>query len=33
MILAGESLEAIMTKVDAGRDAFLPIRKEYLLYK
>ncbi|WP_029594920.1 DUF1343 domain-containing protein [Exiguobacterium chiriqhucha] len=33
MILAGESLEAIMTKVDAERDAFLPIRKEYLLYK
>ncbi|UTT43661.1 exo-beta-N-acetylmuramidase NamZ family protein [Exiguobacterium aurantiacum] len=33
MILAGESLEAIMAKVDAERDAFLPIRKEYLLYK
>jgi len=33
MILAGESLEAIMTKVDDERDAFLPIRKEYLLYK
>lgn len=33
MILAGESLEAIMTKVDAERDAFLPIRKEYLIYK
>lgn len=33
MILADESLEAIMTKVDAERDAFLPIRKEYLLYK
>lgn len=33
MILASESLEAIMTKVDAERDAFLPIRKEYLLYK
>lgn len=33
MILAGESLEAIMDKVDAERDAFLPIRKEYLLYK
>ncbi|TCI63039.1 exo-beta-N-acetylmuramidase NamZ domain-containing protein [Exiguobacterium sp. SH0S2] len=33
MILDGESLEAIMDKVDAERDAFLPIRKDYLLYK
>ncbi|EPE62211.1 hypothetical protein L479_01380 [Exiguobacterium sp. S17] len=33
MILDGESLEAIMDKIDAERDAFLPIRKNYLLYK
>ncbi|TCI48143.1 MULTISPECIES: exo-beta-N-acetylmuramidase NamZ domain-containing protein [unclassified Exiguobacterium] len=33
MILDEESLEAIMDKVDAERDAFLPIRKDYLLYK
>ncbi|OGX79935.1 hypothetical protein A6395_04875 [Exiguobacterium sp. SH31] len=33
MILDGESLESIMDKVEAERDAFLPIRKNYLLYK
>lgn len=33
MILEGASLDAIMDKVDAERDAFLPIRKDYLLYK
>ena len=33
MILEGASLESIMKKIDTERDAFLPIRKEYLLYK
>ncbi len=33
MILEGAPLEDILTKIEDERDAFLPIRKEYLLYK
>ena len=33
MILKGAPLEDILTKIEDERDAFLPIRKEYLLYK
>ena len=33
MILEGAPLEEILTKIEDERDAFLPIRKEYLLYK
>lgn len=33
MILEGAPLEEILTKIDDERNAFLPIRKEYLLYK
>lgn len=33
MILEGAPLDEILTKVEDERDAFLPIRKEYLLYK
>ncbi len=33
MILEGAPLEDILTKIENERDAFLPIRKEYLLYK
>jgi uncharacterized protein YbbC (DUF1343 family) len=33
MILDGAPLEDILTKIEDERDAFLPIRKEYLLYK
>ncbi|WP_251024951.1 MULTISPECIES: DUF1343 domain-containing protein [unclassified Exiguobacterium] len=33
MILEGAPLEDILMKIENERDAFLPIRKEYLLYK
>lgn len=33
MILEGAPLEDILMKIEDERDAFLPIRKEYLLYK
>ncbi len=33
MILEGAPLEDILSKIEDERDAFLPIRKEYLLYK
>ncbi len=33
MILEGAPLEDILTKIEDERDAFLPIRKEYLMYK
>lgn len=33
MILDGASLESIMKRIDKERDTFLPIRKDYLLYK
>ncbi len=33
MILEGASLDEILTKIEDERDAFLPIRKDYLMYK
>ncbi len=33
MILEGAPLDEILTKVEDERDAFLPIRKDYLMYK
>lgn len=33
MILEGAPLDEILTKIEDERDAFLPIRKDYLMYK
>lgn len=33
MILEGAPLDEILTKIEDERDAFLPIRKNYLMYK